>query len=166
MTTYEQSEDLKKRGEAILDKHLVHLRGLVRITYMFKPEASVSDGKTIAGKCIKVDARNRTLHDYDFIIEIARDVWDEATEEFRYALLHHELLHVGVKRDDDGEIMRDDAGYLKTYCRRHDIEDFEEILEVHGAYHAGLRSFLDAFARNKTPATVTVSEEQETADAV
>jgi hypothetical protein len=98
---------------------------------------------------IRVDDRNRTVHGHDFIIEIGKDVWDEATAEFQRALMDHELGHCGVRTDDAGQPLIDEqTGRLKTFIKPHDIEEFEDVLEEHGPYHAALRQFLNAFAKN------------------
>lgn len=124
--------------------------GVVKITYMFRPEAAMSDGKVTAGMCIRVDDRNWAVHKHDFIIEIAYDVWTEATPEFRRALMDHELGHVGIRFEEDGHAKEDEkTGRIRTYCKHHDIEEFEDVLERHGPYHKSLRSFLIAFAKHK-----------------
>lgn len=142
--------------------------GHVQISYMFRPEAAVSDGKATSGMCIKVDDRNRMIHDHDFIIEIAKDIWDEATEEFKLALVDHELGHAGLRTDEDGDILYDEkTNRPRTFIKKHDIEEFEDVLERHGAFHKGLRDFLDAFARNKankSKPAVKTDEKNLTAD--
>jgi len=149
--TYRIDADLEKLGKEIINKHRPML-GHLKIQYMFRSEASISDDKVIAGRCIKVDDRNRTIHAYDFIIEIAYDLWETATDEFKEALMDHELGHCGlrVNPDDEQDILYDDAGRPKTYIKTHSIEEFEEVLERHGAYHKNLRQFLVAFAKSKS----------------
>lgn len=124
--------------------------GHVRIAYVFRPEAAISDDKVIAGMCVRVDDRNRSIHDHDFIIEISKDIWDDATEEFRRALIDHELGHAGLRADENGDILYDEkTNRPKTYIRKHDIEEFSDVFERHGAYHKNLRDFLTAFALGK-----------------
>jgi len=123
---------------------------VLKIDYEFRDEAQVSNGKVTAGRVCRVDDRNRILHDYDCIVEIGKDVWDTASEEFRIAIVDHELSHIQIFMDDDGKVKRDDkTDRIKIYMRHHDIEEFSEILERYGAYHADLRGFLAAFDRNK-----------------
>lgn len=123
---------------------------MLKMQYIFRDVAPLSDEKIVAGMCYRCDDRNRAIHGQDFIIEIAKDVWDEASDDFKTALMDHELGHVGIRMDEDGQPGIDEkTGRIKTYIHKHDIEEFEDVLERHGAYHKNLRAFLDAFARNQ-----------------
>lgn len=160
MPAYFPAPEVETIAKEIIQKHRPYL-GHVKITYMFRPEGSVTDDKVIAGMCVRVDDRNRSVHDYDFIIEIAKDVWDEApTEEFKTALVDHELGHAGIRMDEEGDVRYDEkTNRPKTYIKKHDIEEFEDVLDRHGAYHKALRNFLDAFARNKARKKSKTDEE-------
>ena len=149
MPKYEKSTDLKNLAETLIEKHHPNLKE-VKIAYEFRDEASVSNGKVVAGRTVRVDDRNYALHGHDVIIEIAKDVWDEATDKFRIAIMDHELSHVGVRLEEYGEPQRDlKTDRVKVYLKHHDIEEFADVLERYGAYHADLRAFLAAFERNK-----------------
>lgn len=146
MPAYTIDKTIETVANKIIAQHRKDL-AMLKICYMFRETAAISDDKTIAGMCCKVDDRNKTVHAFDFLIEIAKDVWDEASDEFRLALIDHELGHVGIRYNAPNEPAMDEkTGRLKTYVRRHDVEEFEDVLERHGAYHKGLRDFLDAFA--------------------
>lgn len=149
MPRYEESVNLKNLGEALIEKHhpgLAH----IKIAYEFRDEATISNGKVIAGRCIRVDDRNLILHDNDVIIEIAKDVWSEATDNFQTAIMDHELSHIGIRFEEDGEPARDPkSNRIKIYLEHHDIEEFADVLERYGDYHVALRDFLKAFERNK-----------------
>lgn len=150
MPAYASDPSLEPIGQKIIDEYRPDLK-ILKIKYLFRDKAPVSENHVTAGMCYRVDDRNRTLHGYDIIIELARDVWDEANDDFRRALVDHELGHIGIRIDDDsGSPAIDDAtGRVKVYLRKHDIEEFEDVLERHGAYHKGLRSFLEAFAKGR-----------------
>jgi hypothetical protein len=139
-------EDLAKQ---IIAQNRSNL-SILKFTYVFRPEAAVTDGHVIAGMCVKVDDRNWSIHKSDFIIEIAKDVWEEASDEFKLAIVDHELGHAGIHMDEEGQPKMDErSGRIRTFCRRHDIEEFEDVLERHGLYHKGLRDFMSAFAVRK-----------------
>jgi hypothetical protein len=141
---YQLDDGLKFTAKGIIEAHRPELMG-VKIAYVFRDEASVSHGKVIVGKCYKVGPRDIVLHGFDFVVEIAQDVWAEATADFQQALMDHELGHIGL----DG---LDDDGMPKYYLRRHDIEEFSEILSRHGAYHGALMTFLNTwYARRDLP---------------
>lgn len=132
MPAYKQDKELSDIGAVVIKEHRPGL-AIAAICYMFRAEAAITDDKVIAGMCVRVDDRNYTIHSFDFVIEIARDLWEEATDQFRTALIDHELGHVGIRYDEDGEPIRDpNTDRLKTYTKRHDIEEFEDVLERHG----------------------------------
>lgn len=152
MPFYQIDQGLADLANDIINTRRPYLK-VVKIVYMFRPEAPISNGRAIAGMCIKVDDRNRTVHDFDFLIEIAKDIWNDASEEFRRALMDHELGHAGIRTDEQGVPQKDEnTDRLKTYCKPHDIEEFTDVLEVYGAYHSKLRAFLNAFAAHKLAA--------------
>jgi len=146
---YAQDKTLENLGNAII---AANRPGLVdaKICYMFREKASITRDKVIAGRCIRVDDRNYSIHKYDFLIEIAMDLWQEANDDFKKALMDHELGHAGIVRDENGELELDDKGRIRTYVNLHDIEEFSDVLARHGAYHEALRQFLQAFADRKS----------------
>lgn len=133
-------------ARSIIEQYRPELTDL-KICYMWRPEAmSMGEGRVVAGQCIHVDDRNWAIHGYDFIILFALDVWNRAEKGWHEAIVDHELAHCGIRTDEDGEVIADeDSGRTKTYCRHHDIEEFGEVLERHGAYHSDLRKFLAAW---------------------
>ena len=149
MPKYEESTNLKNLAESLIGDHHENLK-VLSIAYEFRDEASISNGKVIAGKCIRVDDRNLTLHGYDVIIELAKDVWDQATDKYKTAIMDHELSHIGIRFEEDGEPSRDpSSNRIKVFLKHHDIEEFASVLERYGDYHADLREFLKAFERSK-----------------
>lgn len=149
MPVYKRDKELKNLGDKIIEDCRPNLK-MLEIAYLFRAEAPISDNKVTAGMCVRVDDRNRTIHGVDFVIEISQDVWLEANDQFKLALMDHELGHVGIRMDADGQPEMDEKTMrIKTYIKKHDIEEFEDVLERHGDYHKELRSFLEAFARHK-----------------
>ena len=157
MPKYEESINLRNLAENLIKEHHENLK-VLKIAYEFRDEAAISNGKVVAGKCIRVDDRNLTLHGYDVIIELAKDVWSEATNKYQTAIMDHELSHIGIRFEEDGEPSRDpSSNRIKVFLRHHDIEEFAAVLERYGDYHADLREFLKAFERSK-------NKEEEDAD--
>ncbi len=152
---YENAPEVETIAKAVIAEHFEEIKELqsfdnLKIAYLWRPEAqSMGEGRVVAGCCVHVDDRNYALHGFDFMIVIARDVWDGASvinPDFQKALVHHELKHVGFRYDKDGGIKVDEeSGRLVGYCRHHDIEEFEEVLSVYGAWHGELRKFLAAY---------------------
>jgi hypothetical protein len=152
---YEPAPEVEEVAKSVIAEHFDELKELqeqelLRIAYLWRPEAqSIGEGRVVAGCCVHVDDRNWSIHGNDFLIVVARDVWDNASSvnpEAHRALVHHELLHVGVRYDEDGGTKVDEASSrLKTYCRNHDVEEFEAVLSTYGAWHGELRRFLAAY---------------------
>lgn len=151
MPQYVIDASLEKLANDIIDKHRPELK-MLKISYMFRDKAPLSNGIVTAGMCYRQDDKQRTLHGYDFIIEIGRDLWDEATDDFKRALMDHELGHVGIRwqAPNDPEMTEDVPPRIKTYCKRHEIEEFSDVLKRHGTYHESLRNFLAAYAERNT----------------
>lgn len=150
MTAYVQDQELANLAATIIKAHRPIL-AMLKIAYLFREEATVTpDGKVVAGMAIRVDDRAWTLHRHDAMIEIARDVWLDATDEFKQALMDHELGHISIGMDEGRQpIIDEKTGRLKVRMKGHDLEEFDEVLERHGAYHKSLRNFLEAFAKHK-----------------
>jgi len=158
MPLYTVDATLEQLANSIIKVHYPKIE-VLKVAYVFREIAPVSGGKTTAGMTYRCDDRNFALHHYDFVIEIGKDVWDDATDDFRRALMDHELGHIGLVLDENGQPIRDEkTGRLKVTINKHDVEEFDQILERHGAYHADLRKFLGAWARRKENAKKKVDE--------
>ena len=88
------------------------------------------DGKVVLGKCRKASDLDRELVAFDFILLLAKWFWRslQVTDAQRRALLDHELCHAAVKCDANGEPMEDERGRIVYRLRKHDIEEFTQIV--------------------------------------
>ena len=60
-----------------------------------------------------------------YLITIDATFCDKANDREFCALLEHELYHIGVERDEDGEmIFSSSTGLPKHYLAGHDVEEF------------------------------------------
>jgi hypothetical protein len=113
----------------------------------WKPDV---DGRVVLGKCKKASDLDRELAAYDFIILLRKSWWQshEVTDLQRRALLDHELCHATVKCDDrTGDPLRDERKRLVFRMRKHDVEEFTEIVERHGIYKGDLERMYAAMLR-------------------
>lgn len=119
------------------DKHLIQMaQELIdefhpwlknaRIGFMWRKEAPSSNSRTILGKARKVSDEQKVFLDYDFVIWIAKDKFDQFELAQRRALVDHELCHCGWS---DGE----------CYIRKHDVEEFNIVIQRHGFWQDGLK---------------------------
>lgn len=112
------------------------------------------DGRLILGKCIKVSDMHKELVEYDFIILLNKEVWEdpEFTVEKKRALIDHELCHAAPAVDKETDEQKTDSrGRLVWRIRKHDIEEFRGIVERHGCYKNDLERFAEALLKSKQP---------------
>lgn len=115
------------------------------------------DGKLVLGKCKKASDLDRELAPFDFVILLNRDFWlsSKVTDAQRRALLDHELMHAAPAYDEDGHIKRDARGRTVYRIRKHDIEEFRDIVARHGCYKSDLEDFAGAIRRAEARTTGT-----------
>lgn len=85
--------------------------------------------------CIKINnLKNRVKGFADAEITIDAENFKSMTEAQKIALLDHELMHLVVVRDKEGNIKTDDANRSKLRLKKHDYQMgwFKEIAVRHG----------------------------------
>lgn len=96
----------------------------VTIIYLGSDKAKTSRGRTVFGECERVADKNRWAIHADFLIVVYEPNCADMDEDQMRVLLLHELLHVGVDHDKDGnEVYR---------VVPHDLEDFRLIVDRYG----------------------------------
>lgn len=107
------------------------------------------DGRLVLGRCRKATDLDRELAPYDFVILLNRDFWQhpKVTDVQRDALLDHELMHASVSFDEDGDYKRDNRGRCVFRIRKHDLEEFRDVVARHGLYKDDLIDFERALRR-------------------
>ncbi|MCC6358084.1 MAG: hypothetical protein IT450_05025 [Phycisphaerales bacterium] len=125
-------------------KHLEAAKIALFWRYGWKGDA---DDRLVLGQASKASDVDRELHDYDFVIQLNHEVcnsgeWSDRQTE---ALLDHELSHCEAKRDDKtGQFVFDDKNRVVWRMRKHDIEEFRDIVTRHGLYKADLEAFAES----------------------
>lgn len=95
-----------------------------RIVYLESDSAKKVKGRAVLGECEKIASKNQWAIPYDFSITLfAPNIVTLSDEQVRIVLFH-ELLHVGIDVDDNGEEV--------FSVRPHDYEEFREIIEKYG----------------------------------
>ncbi len=65
-----------------------------------------------------------------YLITIDASYCDQATDRDFCALIEHELCHIGVERDEDGDpIISEMTGLPKHYLAGHDVEEFVGVVK-------------------------------------
>ena len=122
-----------KAAYRLIRKHHPHLLK-ARVVCVGKPKASRAGRVVNIAKARRasrlVQALVRPVPNY--VIEIGRDVWETLTTRERGIVLDHELMHF--------------AGYDEKRkwwrMRRHDVEEFYEILQRYGAWSEELKALV------------------------
>lgn len=81
----------------------------------------------------------------DATIRIDADVWGAHSDKRKVAILDHELAHLLLATDKDGNVKRDDLGRPKLKMRYHDlvVGGFSDVVERHGAAAVESMHYLD-----------------------
>jgi hypothetical protein len=70
----------------------------------------------------------------DARIKLDGDHWDEWSQRERTAIIHHEINHLELVVDEEGNVQGDDIGRPKLRLRKHDhqIGAFDNIMRIYG----------------------------------
>jgi hypothetical protein len=69
-----------------------------------------------------------------YLITIDASFCEQTSDREFCALIEHELYHIGVERDAEGEIIySDNTGLPKHFLAGHDVEEFIGVVKRHGA---------------------------------
>ena len=117
-----------------------------RIAY--KPD---KDGHLILGKCHKVSDLDKELSKWDFVILLNKEVWNDPkfTDKKKAALLDHELMHCGKVENKNGHSKKDERGRYVFRTRKHDVEEFHDIVKRHGIWKRDLEIFAEQLLLRK-----------------
>jgi hypothetical protein len=111
------------------------------------------DGHLILGRCVRASDLQRELVNWDFVILLNKEVWDdkEFTAEKKRALIDHELCHAEVACDEETGSPKIDVRGRKVWrIRKHDIEEFQAIVSRHGCYKRDLERFAEVLINRKS----------------
>lgn len=118
---YELNDDLKVLAKDVLSKKPNLDIGYAKVAYML---VHPNINKTTAGRCIRANKELKFFSGYDYLIQMSGTLWEMLDEETQFVLMYHELKHISVDEDKDGnEVYK---------IRRHDVEDFSDIIDEHG----------------------------------
>jgi hypothetical protein len=129
--------------DELIDQHHARLRNAkVALAWRYGWKVNPDDRLTL-GQAKKAGDLDREMHHFDFVILLNHEAWNEAqfSEKQMRALLDHELVHCEVAKDDKGEVKEDDFGRTCYRIRKHDVEEFTEIVARHGLWKSDLEKF-------------------------
>lgn len=128
MNSYIQSEELSEIALEVMREFpkISWLRDSkdVNIGYLRSEKTKKRKGRLVLGECIPVKEVYRWCCPYDYLIVIYGPNTAGMTRGQMKILIYHELLHIKVDFDRDGEPV------YRT--NPHDVEDFRVILDKYG----------------------------------
>lgn len=96
----------------------------VSIIYLSSEHKKTGNHKKIHAQCEKIADKYKWGIPCDFTITVFEPNVEGMTDEQLRILIFHELLHIGIEVDDEGE---------ENYsCVPHDLEDFKLIIDRFG----------------------------------
>jgi len=136
-------------AEAIISEHLPQLADAdARIAFFWCWSwNSDPDGRVHLGKAWKVPDLYREVCPYDFLIALNGDIVPKFDDAKLEALIHHELCHCDVAEDKDGEPKEDECGRAVFRIRKHDTEEFREVIKAHGLWKTDLAALGQVVAK-------------------
>lgn len=133
----EEGKEIYSIMERLIQKfhpELMEAKIALAWNFSWKPD---KDGHLVLGKCKKAgDLEKSVPSPFDFIITLFKPFWEDpaVSQDQMCALLDHELCHATARYDDEGELLRDEKGNIMYRTRKHDVEDFIEIIERYGVH--------------------------------
>jgi len=92
------------------------------------------------GKCSRATGKWSYLTGYDYVIEVWKPFWDRSSDQTREALVYHELLHIQKQVTSTGKV--------KWVVRKHDVEEFLDVVREYGPWSTNLQSLEEIFYEN------------------
>lgn len=81
----------------------------------------------------------------DFLMILDAEYWEGASPLEREILVFHEMCHMELKKNRDGDLVLDEmTGRPKWKIAGHDVEEFTAVVARYGAHSDDLRAFVDA----------------------
>ena len=118
--SYQVSLEVREIAEKVIKSEKLNL-GKARVEYIL---VSPGISKRMAGRCIRSGSELKFFSDFDYLVEISDDLWHLLPLEVKEHLVHHELKHVMIALDKDGN---------EVYqLQDHDVKDFAELIERFG----------------------------------
>lgn len=123
----EINEDYAKIGADLIanEEELEYIKDSdVTIIYLSSELKKVQNGKTIFAQCEKISEKYKWGIPCDFTITVFEPNCEDLTPDQMRILIFHELLHVGIAFNSQGDIVYSIVP--------HDLEDFKVIIDRYG----------------------------------
>ena len=136
--------------ESLIKEHHQHLADAKIALAYHRGWNEDADGRLKLGTCAKGSDLHRQMHGFDFVITLNENVVPNLKEDQVAAIIDHELCHARPAMDTDGEQRFDERGGACWRIRRHDIEEFSDVVARHGIYMSSLEKMAAALEEART----------------
>jgi hypothetical protein len=121
----------------------------IAIAWMIRVKAN-KDGQVTLGKMKKASELDRELHGFDAVLILNEEHWRILQDPQRLALVDHELCHLAPSLDPNTLDQREDAHGRKLWrIRKHDLEEFRDVVSRNGLYKSDIADFVRAAQETK-----------------
>lgn len=112
----------------------------------WQPDA---DGRVVIGQVKRSSDLDRELIDFDFVILLRRAFWrdERISDEQRAACMDHQLCHCQRATTKGGDPAVDERGRPVWRLRKHDVEEFADVIERHGMHSHDLEQVAAALRK-------------------
>jgi len=120
--------------EELVEKHHSQIKDAkLAIAWRFGWGAD-PDGHLRLADCKKGSDLDRSMHGYDFVFLVNHEAWNQGRldEQQKRLLIDHQLCHAAVCMDSNGEPKQDEKGRQVFRKRKHDVEEFTEVMSRYG----------------------------------
>lgn len=138
---YGSAETVEQEAKKLIPTYHPDL-ATAEIRYVFVDKGSSKGGRPVLGKVRKLSGAMEFLLSANFMLEVALDTWNELSPRQRTALVDHLLERCQGEEDEE------DAGApMKWTVREPDVQEFNTILQRHGAWNEALSGFVSVARR-------------------
>jgi hypothetical protein len=134
MDRWKAGEEVQETIKTLVGEAHPHLVDIMDdIIVIFKEKASRKGGQPVLGKTSKAPALISLLgeRDYQFVIELAADTWNQLDDTQKKALLDHQLCFIGGEEDEK-------TAEMKYYLTAPDISYFSDEVDRNGHWRPDL----------------------------
>lgn len=126
----------------LVERFHVHLKKAEILIAWLRGLKANPDDQLKLGQAVKAADIPRQLANVDWIIALNRNAFEMFTPQQRRAIIDHELCHAAVSiNPKTGEEKTDAHGRTVYRVRRHDIEEFREVVKRNGLWKDDLQNF-------------------------
>lgn len=127
---FADAEAVEAIAKQLIPEHHPHL-SMASVRYICRNKAARRSGTPVPGNVYKMSGKYRFLTGYDFVVEVALEVWNELAPNQRKALVDHLLTRCVGDEDET-------TGDYRWRVIPPAIQEFPEVAERNGQWNEGL----------------------------